>query len=158
MSVHTERKEPFLRLAKRDDIAPAKAWAIRAAAILLALAAGGLIILILGHNPIAVYGSMVEGSLGKPRALRETVKKAVPLLGAALAIAPAFKMKFWNIGAEGQILAGAIASSYFALFWAESLPRPVLLVVMAVAGILAGALWGLIPAVFKARWGTNETL
>ena len=101
---------------------------------------------------------MVEGSLGKSRVLRETVKKAIPLLGAAVAIAPAFKMKFWNIGAEGQILAGGIAASYFALFWADSLPRPVLLVVMAAAGVLAGGLWGLIPAVFKARWGTNETL
>ncbi|MBT9685995.1 ABC transporter permease [Pseudoflavonifractor sp. MCC625] len=158
MSVHTEHREPLIRLAKRDDIPRAQAWAIRAAAILLALVTGGLIIAVLGHNPIQVYASMVEGSLGKSRVLRETVKKAIPLLGAAVAIAPAFKMKFWNIGAEGQILAGGIAASYFALFWAYSLPRPVLLVVMAVAGILAGGVWGLIPAVFKARWGTNETL
>lgn len=158
MSVHTEHREPLIRLAKRDDIPRARAWAIRAAAILLALVTGGLIIAVLGHNPIQVYASMVEGSLGKSRVLRETVKKAIPLLGAAVAIAPAFKMKFWNIGAEGQILAGGIAASYFALFWADSLPRPVLLVVMAAAGVLAGGLWGLIPAVFKARWGTNETL
>ena len=158
MSVHTEHREPLIRLAKRDDIPHARAWAIRAAAILLALVTGGLIIAVLGHNPIQVYASMVEGSLGKSRVLRETVKKAIPLLGAAVAIAPAFKMKFWNIGAEGQILAGGIAASYFALFWADSLPRPVLLVVMAAAGVLAGGLWGLIPAVFKARWGTNETL
>ena len=158
MSVHTEHREPLIRLAKRDDIPRARAWAIRAAAILLALVTGGLIIAGLGHNPIQVYASMVEGSLGKSRVLRETVKKAIPLLGAAVAIAPAFKMKFWNIGAEGQILAGGIAASYFALFWADSLPRPVLLVVMAAAGVLAGGLWGLIPAVFKARWGTNETL
>ena len=158
MSVHTEHREPLIRLAKRDDIPHARAWAIRDAAILLALVTGGLIIAVLGHNPIQVYASMVEGSLGKSRVLRETVKKAIPLLGAAVAIAPAFKMKFWNIGAEGQILAGGIAASYFALFWADSLPRPVLLVVMAAAGVLAGGLWGLIPAVFKARWGTNETL
>ena len=158
MSVHTEHRVPLIRLAKRDDIPHARAWAIRAAAILLALVTGGLIIAVLGHNPIQVYASMVEGSLGKSRVLRETVKKAIPLLGAAVAIAPAFKMKFWNIGAEGQILAGGIAASYFALFWADSLPRPVLLVVMAAAGVLAGGLWGLIPAVFKARWGTNETL
>ncbi|MBU5435444.1 ABC transporter permease [Pseudoflavonifractor sp. MSJ-37] len=155
---HIEHKEPLLRLAKRDDIARPKAWAIRAAAILLALVTGGLIILALGHSPIEVYGSMIGGSLSKGRALRETVKKAIPLLGTALAIAPAFKMKFWNIGAEGQILAGAIAASYFALFWAERLPKTVLLVVMAAAAVIAGGLWGLIPAAFKARWGTNETL
>lgn len=151
-------KEPFVRIAKRDDIPRAKAWAIRAAAILLALATGGLIILALGHNPFAVYGEMVTSSLGKARGIRETVKKAVPLLGAALAIAPAFKMKFWNIGAEGQILAGGIAATYFALFWYDKLPRPVLLVVMCVAAIVGGGIWGLIPGFFKAKWGTNETL
>ena len=78
MSVHTEHREPLIRLAKRDDIPRAQAWAIRAAAILLALVTGGLIIAVLGHNPIQVYASMVEGSLGKSRVLRETVKKAIP--------------------------------------------------------------------------------
>ncbi|NLF34439.1 MAG: ABC transporter permease, partial [Clostridiales bacterium] len=67
-------------------------------------------------------------------------------------------MKFWNIGAEGQILAGGIAASYFALFHAQTMPRPVLLAVMFVAAAAAGGLWGLIPAAFKAKWGTNETL
>ena len=125
---------------------------------MLALVAGALIILILGHNPLEVYSSMVGGALGKPRVIRETVKRAIPLLGAALAIAPAFKMKFWNIGAEGQILAGAVAATYFGLFWADQLPQPALLLVMAIASIVVGGLWGLIPAVFKAKWGTNETL
>jgi simple sugar transport system permease protein len=101
---------------------------------------------------------MVTGSLTTKTALKATVKIAIPLLGAALAIAPAFKMKFWNIGAEGQIMAGAIAASYFALFQYQSLPRPALLLTMFVASVLAGGLWGLIPAIFKARWGTNETL
>lgn len=158
MSVKSEHKEPLVRLCKRSDISRRKAWAIRIIAILLALMTGGLIILLLGHNPLEVYGAMVTGSLGKPRAVRETVKKAIPLLGAALAIAPAFKMKFWNIGAEGQILAGAVASSYFALFWFDKLPRPALLLVMGIAAVVAGGLWGLIPAIFKAKWGTNETL
>ena len=156
--VNTAVKEPLVRIAKRDDIPRAKAWIIRIAAVLLALITGGLIILFLGHNPIEVYGEMVNSSLGKARGFRETVKKIIPLLGCALAIAPAFKMKFWNIGAEGQLLAGAIASSYFALFWYDKLPRPALLIVMCIAGIIAGGVWGLIPAVFKARWGTNETL
>ena len=158
MSQKNATREPAVRLAKRSDISRGKAWAIRAAAVLLALATGGLIILLLGHNPLEVYGTMLTGALGKPRAVRETVKKAIPLLGAALAIAPAFKMKFWNIGAEGQILAGAVAASYFALFWCDGLLRPVLLVVMGAAAVVAGGLWGLLPAVFKARWGTNETL
>ena len=101
---------------------------------------------------------MISGALGKKSAIRQTVKIAVPLLGCALAIAPCFKMRFWNIGAEGQITAGAIAASYFALFWANRLPSPVLLLVMGLAGALAGGLWALIPAFFKAKWNTNETL
>ena len=151
-------REPLVRIAKRSDIARGKAWLIRAAAILLALLTGALIILALGHNPIAVYKEMITSALGKPRGVRETVKKAVPLLGCALAIAPAFRMKFWNIGAEGQILAGGIAASYFALFWFDKLPGPALLILMALAALLAGGIWGMIPALCKARWGTNETL
>lgn len=153
-----EHREPLVRIAKRTDISRGKSWAIRAAAIVLALLLGALIMLLLGHNPIMVYADMVRGSLGTQTGRRETVKIAVPLLGAAVAIAPAFLMKFWNIGAEGQILAGGIAATYFALFWADSLPRVPLLIVMFLAAALAGALWGLIPAFFKAKWGTNETL
>lgn len=154
----TIHKEPLVRIAKRSGISQGKAWLIRAAAVLLALITGGLIVLALGCNPIAVYSEIVTSSLGKARGIRETIKKAAPLLGCALAITPAFKMKFWNIGAEGQVLAGGIAASYFALFWYDKLPRPALLLVMCAAGILGGGLWGLIPAIFKAKWGTNETL
>lgn len=160
MSVYTgrDKREPFARIAKRSDISRVKAWIIRIAAILLALCAGGLMILALGHNPIAVYADMVTGSFSTKTAAIATAKIAIPLLGAALAIAPAFKMKFWNIGAEGQITAGAIAATYFALFHYQDMSRPVLLIVMFIAGAAAGGLLGLIPASFKAKWGTNETL
>ena len=151
-------REPFVRLTKIADMPRGKAWLIRMAAILLALFVGGLIVLVMGHNPFAVYADMVKGSLTTSTAMRETVKIAVPLLGAAVAIAPAFHMRFWNIGAEGQILAGAIAATYFALFWSDRLPRPVLIAVMTLAAIVVGGFWGLIPAFFKAKWGTNETL
>ena len=153
-----KKKEPFIRLSKRESMAPWKVWAIRIGSILLALVLGGLVIAITGANPIKAYGTIISGSLGKPTAIRQTVKIAVPLLGCALAIAPCFKMRFWNIGAEGQITAGAIAASYFALFWADRLPALPLILIMAVVGALAGGLWGLIPAFFKARWNTNETL
>ncbi|MDR1821658.1 MAG: ABC transporter permease [Oscillospiraceae bacterium] len=150
-------RQPFVRIAKRAR-EPRSAWAIRIAAIAAALLFGGLIILLLGHNPFSVYPVMFGGALGNKLALRETVKISIPLLGAAVAIAPAFKMKFWNIGAEGQIMAGAIAASYFALYWYDKVPQPVLLIIMFLAGALAGGLWGLIPAFFRAKWGTNETL
>ncbi len=151
-------REPLVRIVKRGDIPAKKIWAIRALAALGAVLTGALLILALGHNPAAVYVQMVVGAVGSKTALVETIKKAIPLTGAAIAIAPAFKMKFWNIGAEGQIMAGAIAASYFALFHSQSMPRPLLLAVMLTAALLAGAVWGVIPALFKAKWGTNETL
>lgn len=153
-----EKKTPFVRLAKRESMEPWKVWAIRGGSILAALLIGGIIIAATGTDPFKAYGTIVSGALGKKTAIRQTVKNAIPLLGCALAIAPCFKMRFWNIGAEGQITAGAIAASYFALFWADRLPGPLLLLTMGLAGALAGGLWALIPAFFKAKWNTNETL
>ena len=129
------QREPLVRLAKRDDLSGAKKWAIRLVTIVLALVVGSLFIAVLGHNPIAVYHDIITGSLGGPSTAKVTVRVAIPLLGAALAIAPAFKMKFWNIGAEGQIMVGGIAATYFALYWYDKLPKPALLIVMAVASI-----------------------
>lgn len=167
--MHPEHNVPLVRLAKRDAMPRPQTWAIRAAALLVALLLGGMIISVTTYgftlNPIALfgniftsYGTLLEGALGKPSAIRQTVKVAIPLLGCALAIAPCFKMRFWNIGAEGQITAGATAASYFALFWADRLPGPSLILVMALAGMVGGGLWALVPAFFKAKWGTNETL
>ena len=153
-----KQHEPLIRLAKRDGMSAKKVWAIRLSSFLVAILMGALIFLLMGNNPISAYGAILTGSLGKKTAIRQTVKIAVPLLGTALAIAPCFKMRFWNIGAEGQITAGAMAASYFALFWVDKIPGPMLLVVMGLAGALAGALWALIPAFFRAKWGTNETL
>ena len=153
-----EQSSPLIRLVKREGMPQAQVWGIRAGSFAAAILLGALIFLVLGDNPFAAYGTILSGSLGKATAIRQTVKIAVPLLGTALAIAPCFKMRFWNIGAEGQITAGAIGASYFALFWYDKLPAPVLILVMALAGALLGGIWALIPAFFKAKWGTNETL
>jgi ABC-type uncharacterized transport system permease subunit len=152
------QKEPFVRLAKRDDLSSGKKWGIRIGAIVLALLVGSIFVAVLGHNPIAVYQDIITGSLGSATARKATIRVCIPLLGTALAIAPAFRMRFWNIGAEGQIMAGGIAATYFALFFNDQMSKPVLLLVMALAAVVIGGLWGLIPAFFKARWGTNETL
>ncbi len=151
-------QEPFIRMVKRDTIPRNKAILIRVIAVLGALLTGALIILALGHNPIAVYKDMIVGSVGSNTALLETIRIAIPLLVTSLGISLAFKMRFWNIGAEGQILVGAMAASYFALFQYQAIPRVPLLLIMAVVAVLAGGLWGLIPALFKAKWNTNETL
>ena len=151
-------KEPLLRMAKRDTISSQKAWIIRGIAFLLSLVTGGILILILGHNPFAVYKAMVVGAWGTSTVMRETIKLAVPLLITAIGISFAFKMKFWNIGAEGQILVGAVAAGYFGLFTAHIFPKVPLVILMMIAGMVAGGLYGLLPAVCKAKWGTNETL
>lgn len=153
-----EQKTPLFHLAKRDLMPKQQVWAIRAASFLVAILLGALIFLVMGQNPFAAYATIISGSLGKATAIRQTVKIAIPLLGTALAIAPCFKMRFWNIGAEGQITAGAIGATYFALFWYDKLPAGVLLIAMALAGAVCGGVCGLIPAFFKAKWGTNETL
>ena len=152
------KKAPLIRLAKKDAMDPKKAWAIRIGSILMALILGCIPILITGNNPIAAYGVIIKGSLGTSFYLKQTIKLAIPLLGTALAIAPCFKMRFWNIGAEGQITAGAIGASFFAIYFAKSMPHVLLLIIMMAAAALIGGIWAMIPGFFKAKYNTNETL
>ena len=119
----TQPKEPLLRMTKRDSISPRAAWGIRAAAFLLALITGGLLLLLLGHNPITVYSAMISGAWGSPTVARETVKIAVPLLITSIGISLAFRMKFWNIGGEGQVLAGALAAAACMICLSDELPN-----------------------------------
>ena len=159
MSLHgAQTKEPLIRMVKRDTMPQKKAWGIRAAAFILSLVTGGIVILMLGHNPFSVYISMVKGAWGSSTVIHETIKLAVPLLITAIGISFAFKMKFWNIGAEGQILVGAVAAGAFGLFTAHIFPKLPLVLLMMLASIVAGGIYGLLPAVCKAKWGTNETL
>ena len=149
---------PFVRIARRNTVPHLFAWLIRIAGLFLALLTGSVLIFSLGHNPLAVYADMMDSAFGSRIGFNETVRIAVPLLGSSLAVGMAFKMRFWNIGAEGQILVGGIAATYFALFHYQNLPGPLLLVVMGLAALAAGGIWGLIPAFFRAKWDTNETL
>lgn len=154
-----ESKTPLIRLAKRDAMDPKKVWAIRIGSIVVALILGMIPILMAGKNPFQSYGIMISGALSKPGYIRQTVKKAIPLLGCALAIAPCFKMKFWNIGAEGQITMGAIFASFIAIKFAPVVQsRFVVVTFMMIAGIIGGAIWAFIPGFFKAKYNTNETL
>ena len=107
----SEVRQSMVRVVKRTAIPKKSAYIIRGLAVLLALATGGLFILALGHNPFEVYKNMITGSLGTKSALRETVKMSIPLCITALGITLAFKMKFWNIGGEGQICIGATAAT-----------------------------------------------
>ncbi len=151
--------EPLIRIAKRDAIAKPKAIMIRAIAVLLSLVVSGVFIFaITGLNPIRVYEVMVEGAFGTSRRSWVTIRDTMMLFCIAIGLAPAYKMKFWNIGAEGQVLIGGICTAGLMRALGSSMPTPLLLVVMACASLLGGCLWGIIPAIFKAEWHTNETL
>ncbi len=151
--------EPLLRMAKRAEALPAwKSWGIRLIAFFLSLVVSGLVIIaVSGLNPAAVFATMLEGAVGTNKSMWVTIRDAMTLLCIAVGLAPAFKMRFWNIGAEGQILVGGIASAA-CMIYLKNLPTLVLLFVMVVASLLAGGIWGLFPGLFKARWNTNETL
>ena len=159
MSAPVTQHEPAVRIVKRDSIPTWKAWCIRLLAVVLALLLSGLFIFAVTHlNPVAVYQGMFEGAFGSERNTWVTIRDAMMLLCVGVGLAPAFKMRFWNIGAEGQILVGGILTAGLMIHLGYTFSTPILLCIMALASIAAGALWGLIPAIFKARWGTNETL
>ena len=152
-------KSPLIRIAKRSDMPRWKGWIIRLIAVLLALVVDGLIIFaIVKLNPVAVYKTMFAGAFGTTRRSWASIREAVLLLSIGIGLAPAFKMKFWNLGAEGQILLGGIATAGCMICFGGKIPNWLLILVMALVSIAAGAIWGLIPAIAKARWDTNESL
>lgn len=150
-------KEPWIRVVKKAELGSKETLILRLEAILLALVAGGLFILIIGQNPFVIYQTILTGALRSKMAIQATAKIAIPLLISSLGVTLAFKMRFWNIGAEGQIIMGGVFASYFALFHA-GWNHWLLVAVMFLAGALGGGLWGLIPAWFKTKYDTNETL
>lgn len=152
--------EPLIHITKRrDPIDWWKAWLIRAGAIVAALIVSALLIVVMtGLNPIEVYTTMFKGSFGTTRKLWTMLQKTAMLLCIALAVTPAFKMRYWNLGAEGQVLVGGLASTACMFYLKDSLPNGLMLLVMFVASVLGGIIWAIIPAVFKAKWNTNETL
>lgn len=151
--------DAMLHIVKRDAIAWWKAWLIRICAVAAALVVCAILTLALtGLNPIDVYATMIDGALGTERRIWNLMQNVAILLCISLAVTPAFKMRFWNIGAEGQVLIGGLATAACMIFLGGKLPLPLLLIVMIVASVTAGALWALIPAVFKAAWRANETL
>ncbi|HNX23858.1 MAG TPA: ABC transporter permease [Spirochaetota bacterium] len=147
----------MLRMSSRTDCSRNEAILIRTSAIILALAAVAFFIMLLGHNPFSVYISMIEGAFGSGYRITETIRKAIPLIISSLGISLAFRLKFWNIGAEGQIMMGAFGATFCALNF-QSLPSYVLLPLMGLASIICGGIWGAIPAYFRAKFRTNETI
>ena len=157
---NVKKKNPLsFHIVKREQTVWYKGLAIRAAAVLLALVVSGIVITLLtDKNPLAVYKSMWNGAFGMNIRIWSLFQDVAILLCISLAVTPAFKMKFWNIGAEGQVLIGGLATVSVMMFLGGKIPLPLLLIIMIAASILAGIIWAVVPAIFKAFWNTNETL
>lgn len=151
--------EPLFHIAKRAHISGGKAWLIRIGAVLAALIICAVVTMLLtGENPFSVYATMFEGAFGTERKIWKLLQNLSMLLCVSLALTPAFKMRFWNIGGEGQVLIGGLATAACMILLGGKLPNGLLIIVMLFASILAGAIWAIIPAIFKANFNTNETL
>lgn len=153
------RHEPLFHIAKRSSVSMKKAIAVRAIAIVAALLVAGVFIFaITKRNPIEIYKQMFLGVFGSAHRITKALKSLAILLCISLAVTPAFKMKFWNCGAEGQALIGGLACAACMFYIGGSVPKWLLVIIMTITSILAGAIWAVIPALFKAKWNTNETL
>ena len=152
-------KDPLFNIVKRDALPWYKSLGIRLIAILAALIVCAIVTTILtGINPIQVYVSIFLGAFGTARKTWITFQNVAILLLISLALTPAFRMRFWNIGGEGQVLVGGLAAAACMITLADKVPNVVVVLLMVVCSLGAGAIWGLIPAFFKAKWNTNETL
>ena len=157
--MNNNSKEPLFHIVKRGALPWYKAWGIRLLAVVIALIVCAIVTMtVTGENPIQVYATMIDSSFGSERKVWILAQNTAMLLGVSLAVTPAFRMRFWNIGGEGQILAGCLAAAACMICLADTVPNGLLIAISAVASIIAGAIWGGIPAFFKAKWNTNETL
>lgn len=153
------KKEPLLRLVKRDALSVKKIILIYAIAIVASLVLSAIICsLFSSKNPLAFFAALFDGALGSSRRIWLLLQDTALLLGVAVALVPAFKMKFWNLGGNGQILVGCLAAIACMFYLGGELPDPLLILLMTVVSIVAGAVWGVLPAIFKAHFGTNESL
>ena len=168
-------KEPLFHIVARDVMHPGASFGIRVAAFVVALLLSALFVWVtVNVDLITFLKTMFRGAFGMDKVFEAegfenawtallssymwaTLKAAAKLLIIAVALGPAFKMRFWNVGAEGQVIIGAMAAA-FVMYHYSTMPGPLLLLVMLVVSILAGGIWGLIPAFFKTKLNTNETL
>ena len=155
---HRKVKEPLMHIVKKDELPWYRVWLIRILSVVVGILLCGVLVLIIGKSPLELYSTMLDGAFGTELRIWKLLQETVLLLGIALALTPAFKMRFWNIGGEGQVLIGGFASALCMIYLGDRMPTMLLILVMLAASILAGAIWAVIPAFFKAWWNTNETL
>ena len=159
MSDKVKISSPLIRLSKNDGVPTWKAWCIRLGAIAISiLVCAFFVVLLTDINPLEFFTKVIDGSFGSTRKFIKLLQEIAILLCISLAVTPALKMKFWNIGAEGQVLVGALATAACMKYLSGHMNGVLIILVMLFAGIFAGMVWGVIPAIFKAHFKTNETL
>lgn len=151
-------KAPAVRIVKRGNERKKSIPVIYFATFVLAGIVLSLMLLAMKFNPVKVLEVMVQGALGKEFLVRETIKNTISLVITSMGLSLAFKMKFWNIGGEGQILIGGIGATFVSFLVNDSIPQWMLLILMALAAIVAAGIYGAVPAFFKAKFNTNETI
>lgn len=152
-------REPLFHVAKRSSISWKQSMLIRVISVVAAFLLSGILSAIfIGVDPLTFLGKLVDGAFGSERRIWVLVRNIAILLCIALALAPAFKMKFWNIGAEGQVLMGGLGCAICMYYLGGVLPEPLVWVFMVVAGVLFGLIWAIIPAICHAFLNVNETL
>ena len=159
MNTVKKTREPLFHLIKRTNVPKWLPWVVRATALVVAfLLIGFMSYSSMKVSPFKVYGAMFEGAFGDTYRTMRSLREVAILLLFAIAVTPAFKMKFWNIGAEGQVLMGAFACMFCIFNWGGKINDSLLIVICLLASLVGGAVWAVIPALFKAKWNTNETL
>ena len=151
-------KDPLIKISKRQNLALGYKLLLTIGAILLSLVLGGILLACLGYNPVDFYVQMILGNFKNASYLKLMVRVLIPLLITSLGVSLAFKMRFWNIGAEGQFIVGALIAMTFSLLIGDSLPSPLGAIIIVLLGTLGGGLYALFVAVLKVKFGTNETL
>ncbi len=147
-----------IRLQPRREVSAAIQLAVLVLSLLAGFVAVGLVFTVKGVNPFFALWKILAGSFGSPYGISETITKAIPLILIGSGLTLAFRAKFWNIGAESQLLIGAIFATWVGLNLGVGLPAWLVVPLMFLAGFLGGALWGVLPALFKVRFGVNEVI
>lgn len=151
-------REPLLYVSRRGNVSLSRSISVRVVAILLALIVCAIVTkLMTGDDPISIFKTIAHGAFGTGRTI-VTIHDIAILLCISLAVTPAFRMKFWNTGAEGQVLIGCLSTAVCMLTLGGKVSDWLLIIIMAASAVVSGIIWGVIPAIFKAQWGTNETL
>ncbi|SDZ73619.1 simple sugar transport system permease protein [Lachnospiraceae bacterium NK3A20] len=154
-----KRTKRVIHMVKRGNMTKFTAILVRILAVILAMIVCGFVVVgVTGDNPVGVYRGIWDGAFGTGQRGWVTVRETVTLLLIAVGLVPAFKMRYWNLGAEGQILMGGLVSAAVLLYLGPIFEDWLLILIMLAASMAAGLLWGLLPAVFKAYFNTNETL